>query len=197
MRVIGITGGISTGKSTFTQNLRELLPEAKFFDADAMARELTATDGEVKAEVRAEFGDAVFTETRELNRGALRAIVFGEPGKRRALENILHPRVRQRWSSEAKQPTHPLFFADIPLLYETAGDTLCDAVAVVACSDQIQLMRLRKRTGMAEEEARAIIAAQLPLAEKMRRADHVVWNNGPREVLAQQARFLAELWRKP
>ena len=198
MSVIGITGGISTGKTAFVDNLRALIPEGRFFNADEMARELTRSDEKVLGEIRARFGPAVFQKNGELNRGALRAIVFNAPEKRRDLEQILHPRIRQRWSGEAERYRNSteLFFADIPLLYETGGDVLCDRVTVVACSEEIQKKRLMKRTGVTSEEAQTVIRAQAPLPEKIKRADHVVWNNGPRSELAEQARFLVSLWTK-
>jgi dephospho-CoA kinase len=194
---IGITGGIATGKSSFVHCLRELLPAAHFFDADEMARELTRSDLGVLGEIRRQFGSEVFHASGELNRSALRAIVFGAPLKRRALEQILHPRIREHWAGEAQkyQSSTEFFFADIPLLYETGGEKLCDRVVVVACSEEVQRKRLMKRTGMDRVSATAIIAAQMSLEEKMRRAHHVVWNNGPEEVLAEQARLLVELWK--
>ncbi|MEY2492024.1 MAG: dephospho-CoA kinase [Verrucomicrobiota bacterium] len=196
MSVIGITGGISTGKSTFTKSLRELLPSAQFFDADEMARDLTTSDSDVLAEIRDRFGPEVFQANGELNRGALRAIVFNAPERRRDLERILHPRIRQRWSGEAEKYRRSTerFFADIPLLYETGGDTLCDRVVVVACSEEIQVERLMKRMQINPAEARTIIAAQMPLEDKIKRAHHVVWNNGPQSLLADQARLLVNLW---
>ncbi|PYJ41097.1 MAG: dephospho-CoA kinase [Verrucomicrobia bacterium] len=198
MSVIGITGGISTGKTAFADYLRALIPKARFFDADSMARELTRSDEKVLGEIRARFGPAVFQKNGELNRGALRAIVFDAPEKRRDLEQILHPPIRQRWSGEAERYRNSteLFFADIPLLYETDGDTLCDRVIVVACSEDIQMERLMRRTGMTEAESQTVIRAQMPLPEKIKRADHVVWNNGPQSVLADQARLLVNLWTR-
>ena len=196
MSVIGITGGISTGKSTFVNYLRALLPGAKFFDADAMARELTQHDENVLAEIRGKFGNDIFDANGQLNRSALRAIVFQAPEKRRKLEQILHPPIRQHWSGEAEKhrQLNDYFFADIPLLYETGGEKLCDRVVVVACSEEVQLRRLMKRTGLDWNSATAIIAAQMPLADKIKRADHVVWNNGPEGLLTEQARFLGNLW---
>ena len=198
MSVIGITGGISTGKTAFVNYLRALIPEARFFDADSMARELTRSDEKVLGEIRARFGSAVFKKNGELNRGALRAIIFNAPEERRDLEQILHPRIRQHWSGEAEKYRNSteLFFADIPLLYETGGDALCDRVTVVACSEDIQTKRLMKRMGMTEAESQAVIRAQMPLSEKIKRADHVVWNNGPRNELAEQAHLLVSLWTK-
>ena len=139
MPAIGITGGVSTGKSTFCQCLHEILPTAKFFDADQAAHHLVDLD-EVKEALLNEFSSTIFSPGGDLNRTALRAIVFQDAAKRRALENILHPRIRRQWRTEAdKHRISPeFFFADIPLLYETDGETLCDRVVVVACSPHRQ-----------------------------------------------------------
>ncbi len=198
MPAIGVTGGIATGKSSFVSCLRELLPDAQFFDADAIARQLTRNDKGVLAEIREQFGADVFYPSGELNRAALRAIVFGAPERRRTLETILHPRIREQWSGQAEKyrSSSELFFADIPLLYETGGDILCDRVVTVACSGEVQLQRLLTRTGMDCGSANEVIAAQMPLEEKVKRADHVVWNNGSRQILAQQAQLLVNLWTR-
>jgi dephospho-CoA kinase len=214
MPAIGITGGISTGKTSFVQCLREFVPEARFFDADVAARELADRDPEVRGAIEKEFG-AVYLESGGLNREAVRAIVFADAGKKGALEQILHPRIRRQWSLEAvgHRNSTELFFADIPLLYETGGETLCDWVVVVACSLSVQLERLMQRgaslerpgkeSGASQElrppldemSARQMIDAQMPLTEKISRADHVVWNNGGRDVMKEQARLLVTAWR--
>ena len=198
MAVIGITGGISTGKSTFCACLREIVPDAKFFDADQAARQLVDLDPEVKKEIRREFGKAIFSVDEELNREKLRDIVFGNAAKKRALEQILHPRIRRQWSTEAE--THrnfpDFFFADIPLLYETGGEKLCDRVVVVACSYRNQVRWLMERTSLEHSAAEQMINSQMPLDKKIRRADHVVWNNGADAVLVEQARSLVALWQK-
>jgi dephospho-CoA kinase len=198
MAVIGITGGISTGKSSFCQCLREIVPAAKFFDADQEAHRLVDLDSEVKREIRCEFGARIFSDAGDLNREELRAIVFSSASKRGALEQILHPRIRRQWSAEAE--THrnspDFFFADIPLLYETGGETLCDRVVVVACSYATQLRWLMERTPLKPSAAEQMINSQMPLSEKIRRADHVVWNNGGRATLVAQARLLVALWKK-
>lgn len=226
MPAIGITGGISTGKSTFCECLRELLPQAKFFDADQAAHELVDLP-EVKQELVREFGEEIFSSGnqgaaankppaavgtspflgKDLNRTALRTIIFRDAAKKRALEQILHPRIRRQWSAEAEthRKSPEFFFADIPLLYETGGETLCDRVVVVACSPEIQLanlMRKLRSTGFQpvdhrlEADATAMIGSQMALEEKVKRADHVVWNNGPRSVLKEQAELLVKLWQK-
>jgi dephospho-CoA kinase len=193
--VIGITGGISTGKSTFSRRLQELTG-ARLFDADRAVRQLTDGDEEVQRLLRERFGIEIFSANGDLNRGALRAIVFADSEKKRALEQILHPRIRQQWSTAAEESRQSgqLFLADIPLLYETQGELLCDRVVVVACAQDIQRQRLISRTHLTPSAALAMIDSQMPLSEKISRADHVVWNNGPVSVLEAQARILARSW---
>jgi len=197
MPAIGITGGISTGKSTFAGSLRELLPAATFFDADEAAHALLNRP-EVQKQIRREFGARVFSTAGDLNRTKLRAIVFADATKKRALERNLHPRIRRQWRAEAKRHRNSpdFFFADIPLLYETGGETLCDRVVVVACSDKVQLARLAERMSIKNAEAEQMIRSQMPLQEKIARADHVVWNEGSRARLTEQARFLVALWQQ-
>jgi dephospho-CoA kinase len=197
MPAIGITGGISTGKSTFCDCLREIVPAAKFFDADLAARSLAELP-EVKQEILGEFGGGVFSPDGDLNRAKLRAIVFVDAAKRRALEQILHPRIRRQWMAQAnKHRNSPdFFFADIPLLYETGGETLCERVVVVACSRNVQLDRLAKRKSLERSEAEQMINSQMPLEEKIKRADHVVWNNDDRVTLLEQAKELVALWQE-
>jgi dephospho-CoA kinase len=197
MPAIGITGGISTGKSTFCDCLREIVPAAKFFDADLAARSLPELP-EVKQEILGQFGGEVFSPDGDLNRTKLRAIVFADAAKRRALEQILHPRIRRQWMAEAKKHRNfpDFFFADIPLLYETGGETLCERVVVVACSRNVQLDRLAKRKSLKRSEAEQMINSQMPLEEKIKRADHVVWNNGDRVTLMEQAKELVALWQE-
>ena len=197
MPAIGITGGISTGKSTFCDCLREILPNAKFFDADAAARAL-GDRPEIKEQIRREFGTGVFTTAGDLNRRKLRAIVFGDATKRRSLEQILHPQIRRQWMADAERHRNSpdFFFADIPLLYETGGETLCERVVVVASSRKVQLGRLAKRTSLKGSETEQMINSQMPLEEKIKRADHVVWNNGDRATLMEQANELVALWQE-
>jgi len=195
MPAIGITGGVGTGKSTFCQYLGRLMPAAKIFDADAAAHALVDL-AEVKTAIRERFGSGVFSEEGDLNRPALGAIIFRDAAKKRALEQILHPRIRRQWSAEAEKHRNSpdFFFADIPLLYETGGENLCDRVVVVGCSRHVQLQRLRDRS-IDEQSARQMIQSQLPLAEKVQRADYVIWNNGPTGLLHEQANRLVDLWR--
>lgn len=190
--VIGITGSISTGKSTLSRCLRDLIG-ARLFDADHAARQLTDNDGQVRDLLREQFGPEIFSASGVLNRAALRAIVFADSEKKRALEQILHPRIRQQWATAAEESRQSgkLFLADIPLLYETNGEVLCDRVVVAACAQAIQLQRLMTRTHLSASSALSMIQSQMPLTQKISRADHVVWNNGPPPVLEAQAGILA------
>ena len=197
MPAIGITGGVATGKTAFCESLQDIVPAAKFFNADQAAHALVQLP-EVKQEIRPEFGAGVFSRNGDLNREKLRAIIFGDATKKRALERILHPRIRGQWRAEAESHRNSpdFFFADIPLLYETGGQTLCDRVVVVACSYKVQLARLRGRMSLKNTEAEQMIKSQMPLEEKIARANHVVWNDGSRAALMEQAHFLAALWQQ-
>jgi dephospho-CoA kinase len=196
MPAIGITGGISTGKSTFCDCLREIIPAAKFFDADRTAHSLAELP-EVKQEILSEFGREVFSPEGDLNRAKLRAIILTNATRRRSLEQILHTRIRRQWMAQAERHRNSpdFFFADIPLLHETGGESLCERVVVVACSHKVQLDRLVKRTSLKGSEAEQMINSQMPLEEKIKRADHVVWNNGDRATLMEQAKSLVVFWQ--
>ena len=195
--VIGITGGVATGKSAFCESLRQLL-RGTFFDADRAAHDLSHNDPEVREMIAREFGAEIYSAAGELKRARLRAIVFDDKEKKLTLERILHPRIRQQWAEQAakSRKSGELFLADIPLLYETGGETLCDRVVVVACSARTQLERLTARTRLDATLARQMIEAQMPLTEKIRRADHLVWNNDGRSSLEAQAAILACFWEQ-
>ena len=197
MPAIGITGGISTGKTAFCECLREIIPAAAFFNADQAARQLVEQDPGVGKELAAEFGPSIYSPGGHLNRTELRSIILQSPEKKAALEKILHPRIRRQWSAEAQKYRQPFdfFFADIPLLYETGGEALCDCVVVVACSPDVQMSRLLQRGSIDGTAAEQMIKTQMPLEEKIKRADHVVWNNGVRDGLMHQARALVALWK--
>lgn len=191
MPTIAITGGIGSGKSTFTRMFAGLL-QAETFDTDVCARQLLAEDAAVAAEVRAAFGEGVFDATGRPERGALRAIVFAEdPAPRRVLESILHPRVRTAWRTWLERrlqntPDAPLL-VEVPLLYETGGEAFFDLAIVVGCSLATQLSRLTRERHLPEATAHRIIASQWELSEKIRRCDHLVWNDGPENCLRAQA----------
>jgi len=189
---LGITGGVATGKSSFSKALLRYLP-ADIFDADRCAHDLLADDAGVQKAIVATFGaDAIGQEGRP-NRARLREIVFANPDKRRQLEQILHPIIRDRWmgmAGEAARSDH-WFCADIPLLYETNAQSHFAAVIVVACAPATQRARLREQRQLPNEIAENIIASQFDLATKVAQADYLIWNDSTDSCLDRQAGLLA------
>jgi dephospho-CoA kinase len=190
--VFGITGGIATGKSSFVRALLKHAP-AELFDADRCVHQLLAEDPAVHSALRNAFGPTVFGEDGTLNRAALRERVFEDEAARLRLEAILHPPVREQWIAQADtcRRSGTRLYADIPLLYETGGEAHVDRVIVVACSPATQRERLRLQRGLANGLIERMISAQLDLATKIARADHVVWNDSTPAALDDQARLFA------
>ncbi len=192
--ILGLTGGIATGKSTLVRLLQPLWP-ADWFDADACVHRLLASDPSVGLAVEKAFGPGLRTADGAVRRDQLRPLVFGNPSARARLESILHPAVRQQWTglAAAARAARRNLVVDIPLLYETQGEAFCDRVVVVAASPATQLQRLTEVRGLEPGMTNAMLASQLPISEKVRRADHVLWNDGSLDALAEQSRFLASV----
>ncbi len=176
--VVGITGGIGSGKTAATDFLGE--QGALVLDADVESRALTAENGEALPMIRERFGDAVFNEDGTLNRRALGDIVFADEEQRRALEGILHPMVQHRMIQKIRQAGQngvPFLFLSVPLLFETGMDALCDETWCLSLSPEEQLERVMERDGLSRAEAAARIESQMPLEEKVRRANVVIRTN--------------------
>ncbi len=190
MPVLGVTGGIATGKSTFARDLVQRL-SAEFFDADACARLLLKTNLQIQAEVRQQF-DAV-AKDGTLDRATLRDLIFSDPEKRMRLEAILHPAIRENWIGQARKTADSghWFIAEIPLLFETAAESHCDRVIVVACTSATQRARLKANRLIDDALAGNIIAAQLDLRSKITKADHLIWNDSTAAALTGQTDLLA------
>lgn len=192
MPVIGITGGVATGKTTFTRSLLRRRP-AELFDADQAAHALLESDKEIRGAVTAAFGESIYSAEGKPNRPRLRDLVFSDEQSRKQLEGILHPAIRAHWGNlaERARQSRGWLFVDIPLLYETGAETNCDRVVVVSCSPQTQRRRLASNRGLASATAEGVIAAQLDLATKIKRADHLIWNDSTVSCLERQADLLA------
>src|ERR1700726_3283062 len=191
MRSIGITGGVATGKSTVALHLFELLRPAvrvELFSSDFEARRLTDSDLVVQEEIRVAFGVQVFDSEGNLARDRLRDLVFHDGEARKVLESILHPRIREAWMSRAEGDG--LLLAEIPLLYETGAEPYFDRIIVTACSHASQVERIVVERRLLKELAEQIIQAQMDLAEKIRRADWVVWTDCPAAITAQQVNLI-------
>jgi dephospho-CoA kinase len=189
VRRVGLTGGIATGKSYVRSRFEALGVPA--IDADVLAREAVAPGSDGLAAVVKRFGPGVLDPSGALDRRTLAAIVFNDPEARRELEGIIHPFVRTRtdaWFRNLDPLRHPLAVADIPLLFETGGEGACDAVIVTACDPEEQVRRIVARDHVTETEARQRVAAQLPIEEKVRRADYVIRTDGTHEETDQQVR---------
>ncbi len=190
MPVLGITGGLATGKTTFTRLLRERI-DADLFDADACARALLDRDPEIREKVRVTFGATVFDADGKPNRERLRQIVFSDGAQRKALEAILHPAIRTHWTALAEAAGKRWLFVDIPLLFETGAEPLFDCIAVVACSPAMQRRRLTTGRGVEPNLTEQMLAAQLPIDVKIQKANHLVWNESSLGTLEEQAGIFA------
>jgi dephospho-CoA kinase len=191
--ILGLTGGVATGKSTFRGLLAARRPFA-VFDADQCVHGMLGADSEVISAVISEFGPGVSRAGGGINRAALRPLVFSSREARLRLESILHPRVRARWRSmvaDCRTRGEDLL-CDIPLLFETNAEGFFDATVVVAASEHTQSARLAGR-GLDEAMMQAMLASQWAMGEKVALASHVVWNDGDLPCLERQADLLLEL----
>jgi dephospho-CoA kinase len=183
---LALTGGIATGKSGVLRLLQaRAIPT---IDSDVLAREVVAPGTEGLRAVVDRFGKGVLDRDGALNRRALAATVFADAEARADLEAIVHPAVYsaiRRWL-KSLPPETPVAVADIPLLYETGHQGDFDRVLVVACPPDEQLRRVMARDGASEADARARLAAQWPIADKVARADDVIWTTGTHEATARQ-----------
>ena len=179
VRRIGLTGGIATGKTWVRARFDDL--GVPTIDADVLAREVVAPGTSGLAAVVNRFGREMLTAAGALDRRKLGHVVFTDSAARRALEEIIHPEVRKaidQWFDALDPQVHSWAIADIPLLYETGRERDFDAVIVVACEPETQVQRVIARDGLTEEEARQRVAAQLPLDDKITRADYVIRTDG-------------------
>jgi dephospho-CoA kinase len=190
-RVIGLTGGIASGKSTVSAMLREL--GAHVIDADQVARDVVAPGTPALAEIQERFGPAVLHEDGTLDRKKLGAIVFADVDARRALERITHPRIAAATQQEiarlAAAGVDPVIY-DAALIVENRLYTWMQGLIVVSVPPEVQVARLMIRDDTDEAAAHARIAAQLPLAEKVAVATHVIDNSGTRADTEAQVRAL-------
>lgn len=195
MFVIGLTGGIGSGKSTVADRFAVL--GVPVIDTDVIARRLTERGGEALDAIRAAFGESVMQPDGSLDRAALRRRVFVDADARRRLEAILHPRIRRAVGQALAALETPYAIVVIPLLVETQGyrDVL-DRVLVIDCPEALQVERVMARNGLSRAEVEAILAAQATRAERLAVADDVLPNTAAPDALgaavdALHARYLA------
>jgi dephospho-CoA kinase len=175
--VVGLTGGIGSGKSAVADLFAA--QEVAVIDTDAIAHELTAAGGGAMPAIRAGFGDAVATPDGALDRAAMRAMVFADPASRKRLEAILHPLIRAESEQRIAAATSPYVILMVPLLVESGSyRERVQRVAVVDCAEETQIARVMGRNGLAREEVERILAAQATRAERLAAADDVIDNDG-------------------
>jgi dephospho-CoA kinase len=173
---IGLTGGIASGKSTVAQRFTEL--GVPVIDADAAARAVVAPGTPGLAAVLKRFGRGVVAKNGELDRRALRELIFREPGSRRDLEAILHPLIRADMERSAELAVGPYVVMAIPLLVEGGSSERVDRILVVDVDEAVQLRRVMARDGCTEEQARAILVSQASRSARLAAADDVLPNSG-------------------
>ena len=198
--LVGLTGSIATGKSTVSRMFAHL--GARVIDADQLAREVVMPGQPAYTTIVEEFGPEVIQADGSLDRKALGAIVFADPGKRKRLEEITHPAIRRRQqrilSALDEEAFEGIVIWDVALLFESGGVAQMDRVIVAYADPETEHMRLMARDGLSEAEARARIENQMPIAEKAKLAHHVIDNSGARAETERQVQavygvLLAEL----
>lgn len=193
--IVGLTGGIGSGKSTVARAFGAL--GVGWVDADDVAREVVMPGEPALAAIAERFGENVLQADGTLNRAALRSIVFEAPTERQWLESVTHPRVRERIlvHLERLQRHSPYVLLVSPLLFESGQDRLVNRSIVVDVPIDIQLSRTLERDGVSEAQVHAILAAQLPREARLAKADDVIDNSGDHASMMQQVKQLDQLYR--
>ncbi len=193
MTLVGLTGGIATGKSTVAAMLRDL--GHVVIDADQVARDLVQPGAPLLQELVEAFGDSVLMPDGKLDRGELRARIASDAAARARLNSLMHPAIRSEIQRRvALHSDAPLVFVEAALLVETGGYREYDALVVVTCESDVQFQRLMSRDGGDDSTARGMVSAQMPLPDKEALADHVIRNDGDLPALADAVgRLLKEL----
>ncbi len=188
--LVGLTGGIATGKSTVAAMFQAL--GCVIIDADQLARDVVAPGQPALAAVAREFGPEVLQPDGSLDRKRLGALVFADAGKRRRLEALTHPAIRERFQARlaelAAQGFRGIVMFDAPVIIESGFFRMMDRLVVVATDEATQVARLMARDGLSRDEALRRVGSQMPIGEKVRLADYVIDNGGDRAATEAQVR---------
>lgn len=189
--VVGLTGGIGSGKSAAANEFARL--GATVVDTDVIAHELTAAGGAAIPELRKAFGDEAIDASGAMDRVQMRERVFSDPSAKKALEALLHPMIREDSRRRIEVAPGPYIIHVVPLLVESADyRKRVDRVLVVDCPEDLQIARVRARSALPEEQVRAIIATQASRADRLASADDVIDNSGSLDALYRQVAALHE-----
>ena len=187
--VVGLTGGIGSGKSAAAAEFERL--GAAVVDTDAIAHELTEAGGRAIPELRRVFGPAAVDASGAMDRGRMRARVFADPATKEALEALLHPMIREESQRRIAATHAPYVIHVVPLLVESPDyRRRVDRVLVIDAPEELQVERVRSRSGLSETEVRAVVAAQATRAQRLAAADDVLENRGTIEALREQVAAL-------
>lgn len=195
--IVGVTGGIASGKSTVARAFAAL--GVPWVDADDVAREVVEPGEPALAEIAGRYGERVLQPDGGLNRRALREIVFADESERRWLESVTHPRIRQRIVAHLERlqaEGAPYVLLVSPLLFESGQSELADRCLVIDVPESLQIARTAARDDVDDAQARAIVAAQMPRSERLARADDVIDNTGSEADLAAQVAELDRRYRQ-
>lgn len=191
--VIGLTGSIASGKSTVSNYLKRR--NFLVYDADEIAKEIV-NNQDVIEEIKSIFGTVVFDSNNNLDRRKMKKIVFNDEDKRKILNAIIHPRVYKYFQDVREKKSENLIFFDVPLLYESGIEKLCDKVILIVADDEKKIERIIKRDNLDVELAKKIIFSQMSDTEKKKKADIIIENNGSIEELLEQLERLCDfLWK--
>jgi dephospho-CoA kinase len=193
VKLVGLTGGIASGKSTVAEILAR--QGAAIINADVLAREVVEPDRQAWTEIVNTFGTAVLQPDRALDRQKLRAIIFDDPDARKKLESIIHPQVRALAEQRIREHAaagYAVIVYEVPLLFEGNLQEWLRPVILVACDVDTQRKRLQSRDNLSAVQAQKHIEAQMSLEEKRRLADYVIENNGSLEDLERQVQAVLE-----
>jgi dephospho-CoA kinase len=187
--VVGLTGGIGSGKSTVADLFVEL--GAGLVDTDAIARKLTLADGAAMLMLAAEFGPEIVAPDGALDRAVMRQLAFADPSARSRLENILHPLIRQIATERCRAATEPYVILAVPLLVESgAYREHYDRVVVVDCPESLQIARVMARNGLSVDEVEAIMAVQATRQQRLLAANDIVVNDADKAKIVGQVKVL-------
>ena len=191
--IIGLTGGIASGKSTVSKYLAE--KGFKVYDADKLAKDISGKQS-VQEEIILPFGNEILDENGNVDRKKLKEIVFENKEKLKQLNAIIHPKVIDFYKELKEQNTDKIIIFDVPLLFESGIDKFCDKILVVISDYEIQLNRIVERDKIDRDLAEKIIKSQLSNEERIKKADVVIENNSSLEDLFEKVeRFCERIWK--
>ena len=192
--VVGVTGGIGSGKTTVCNLFHELFA-IPVIDADIIAKDVVKKNQPALQALVAEFGENILTDSGELDRPKVKNLVFAQPDKRKILERIVHPEVRKEMSSQISQVSKSYCLLSVPLIAESTNKDMFDRILVVDCDEKTQMKRVISRDHLANKTVIAIMKSQARREDRLAIADDIIKNNGPTSQLNDQVQLLHETYQ--